>query len=604
MVNRLFASTERWLVSDDDTNMTNIEWLLNRIYKRETQQFTVDIGMQAWLSAGHNSPFVKLPVVIILAGMLSANNLIADDTEALPEFDCVIEPSEVADLGSAIPGVVGKIHAKRSDPVRKGDIVAELDSTVERANLILSKARAETETAIALREESAAFGRRTAERNQTLFQHSSISEQDIDKLNTENRIAQLQVHQEQDNKNIAKLEYERAKAVLDRHLIRTPFDGVVMERFKTVGEYIEDDPVVRVAQLDPLHVEVLLPVEYMGKLAAGRLAEVTPSLPGFEGKVATVTRVDAVADAASDTFGARLSLSNPDYAVPAGLRCRLAFLPQEELTEPLADEEEDEAVMFSDDNPVVDEPLTSAIDSSALPTAELPENEEQVTLVTEEDAPYVEEMVAFQEAPDLETETTPVSNELVEDIVASEVDVAFTIEDSVADFNDGIAYANECYTIGPLASEKIASELSNTVHAIDNTSQPMVNLVSTPQKTDYRVLATSQQDPLAAGDLEGYLIDYGVEDIYRLRSGEYEGRVSVGLYGRESNALARQESLRAKGIEAEIVRISRELSTYWIYLSFNSSPNSQFELQTVAMSVAPEASVQQTQCNQQQVTGL
>ena len=190
-----------------------------------------------------------------------------------------------------------------------------------------------------MREESAAFGRRTAERNQTLFQQSSISEQDIDKLNTENRIAQLQVHQEQDNRNIARLEYERAKAVLDRHVIRTPFDGVVMERFKTIGEYVEDDPILRVAQLDPLHVEVLLPVEYMGKVAAGRLAEVTPNLAGFAGQAATVTRVDPVADAASDTFGVRLSLANPDYVVPAGLRCHMVFLPQDGPAEAISNDD-------------------------------------------------------------------------------------------------------------------------------------------------------------------------------------------------------------------------------------------------------------------------
>jgi hypothetical protein len=41
-----------------------------------------------------------------------------------------------------------------------------------------------------------------------------------------------------------------------------------------------------------------------------------------------VTVVDRVFDAASSTFGVRLELPNPDYSLPAGLRCRIRFLAQ------------------------------------------------------------------------------------------------------------------------------------------------------------------------------------------------------------------------------------------------------------------------------------
>ena len=56
---------------------------------------------------------------------------------------------------------------------------------------------------------------------------------------------------EPDNKRIAGLELLRAEAMLDRRTIRSPVDGVVTERFKSAGEYIDDEPVMRVAQLDP-----------------------------------------------------------------------------------------------------------------------------------------------------------------------------------------------------------------------------------------------------------------------------------------------------------------------------------------------------------------
>ncbi len=272
---------------------------------------------------------VTILFTTLLAGIAGAGDepLEGDGAPTIPELDCVIEPSEIVDVGSAEPGVIEAIYVNRSDLVQKGEVIAQLESSVERATLVLSMARAELTTTIELRRENAAFERRTQKRNQVLFQKSSLSAHDMDRLKTETRIAQLQVRQEEDKKRIAELESRRAQANLLRRTIRCPVEGFVMERFKSVGEYVDEDPILRVAQLDPLHVEVIVPVEYLGRITPGMRAEVSPVVPNHGMYVATVTRVDRVADTASATLGVRLSLSNPDYAIPGGLRCRLAFLP-------------------------------------------------------------------------------------------------------------------------------------------------------------------------------------------------------------------------------------------------------------------------------------
>ena len=250
----------------------------------------------------------------------------ASDTP-IPELDCIVEPSAVVDVGSAVPGMVEILHVDRSDLVKKGTVIAALESSVEQATLELVQARASVDTAIKLRKQKAAFGYLTQKRNQTLLQKAAISMHDMDQLRTETRIAKLQVKQEQENKRIAGLEYRRARAILQQRTIRSPVDGVVMERFKSVGEYVEDKPLLRIAQLNPLHVEVIVPVEYLGRVTPGMQAQVTAVVPGSATHLATVERVDRVADAASGTYGVRLSLANPDYRIPAGLRCRMGFLP-------------------------------------------------------------------------------------------------------------------------------------------------------------------------------------------------------------------------------------------------------------------------------------
>ncbi|MDP4549222.1 efflux RND transporter periplasmic adaptor subunit [Marinobacter sp. MDS2] len=267
-------------------------------------------------------------MVLFVGHAQSEEHLMGEMDVKIPVQDCVMEPSEIVDVGSVVPGVVDAIHVYRSDLIKKGAVIVELESSVEQASLELARARANQNTAIELREESARFGTLTQNREQALLRKSAISQHDWDKTKTEARIAELQVKQEQDNKAIYELEYRRAQLVLEQRRIRSPVDGVVMERFKSVGEFVEDEPVARVAQLNPLHVEVIVPVDYLGSIVPGMQADVRTGLANSGEYRATVERVDRVADAASGTYGVRLSLPNPDYTIPAGLRCQLTFLPQ------------------------------------------------------------------------------------------------------------------------------------------------------------------------------------------------------------------------------------------------------------------------------------
>ena len=57
--------------------------------------------------------------------------------------------------------------------------------------------------------------------------------------------------------------------------------------------------------------------------AALVIASAIPAIGGVHR--AEVTVVDRVVDAASGTFGVRLALPTPDYALPAGLNCRVRF---------------------------------------------------------------------------------------------------------------------------------------------------------------------------------------------------------------------------------------------------------------------------------------
>lgn len=245
-------------------------------------------------------------------------------------LDCLVEPSEVVEIGSSVPGIIESLNFERNNFVNKGEVVAQLDSRVELATLELATARAETDTSLNLRRENAAFGIRTQKRNQKLFNESTISAQDMDKVKTETYIAQLQARQEEDNQRIAQLEAERARQALERRTIRSPISGVIIDKYKSAGEYVEAEPVYRIAQLDPLHVELILPVEKLNTVKLGMKAEISLDIQSEHDTkhIAVVKSVDRVADAASGTFGVMLSMPNAGLRIPSGVRCNLSLLEQ------------------------------------------------------------------------------------------------------------------------------------------------------------------------------------------------------------------------------------------------------------------------------------
>jgi multidrug efflux pump subunit AcrA (membrane-fusion protein) len=125
---------------------------------------------------------------------------------------------------------------------------------------------------------------------------------------------------------VAYLEIPRAEEVLKQRTLRSPIDGVVVERLLVPGEYQnEQTPILNLAQIDPLHVEVFVSTSYYGRIPIGSKAEVRPEQPVGGVHTAVVTVVDRVLDAASGTFGVRLVLPNPDLLLPAGIPCKVVF---------------------------------------------------------------------------------------------------------------------------------------------------------------------------------------------------------------------------------------------------------------------------------------
>jgi multidrug efflux pump subunit AcrA (membrane-fusion protein) len=170
------------------------------------------------------------------------------------------------------------------------------------------------------------FGERRYVRTLELFRKDIASTKEMDEAETAKVLAELDLLQARENQRLAEIDVERAAAALALRTVRSPINGVVVERLLSAGEFAKQAPIVRLAQIDPLRVEVIVPAAMFGRLQPGLQAEVVPEPSLIEPRIARVTVVDRVIDAASGTFGVRLALPNPGYRLPAGLRCRVRFL--------------------------------------------------------------------------------------------------------------------------------------------------------------------------------------------------------------------------------------------------------------------------------------
>jgi membrane fusion protein (multidrug efflux system) len=216
-------------------------------------------------------------------------------------LDCLIEPSMEVKLGSPVDGIIAEIRVERGASVRRGQPLVLLNSQVEAAAVDSARGKAE-------------FARRKAERNDELYKQQLISIQERDQLETEAKLAELELREREAN--------------LRLRTISSPIDGVVVDRLMSPGDQISraGGQILRLMRIDPLFVEVVAPAAMFGRIRAGASAQVIPDGLGQKSYTAKVSVIDRVIDAASGTFRVRLELRNPNHAIPAGLRCRMQGL--------------------------------------------------------------------------------------------------------------------------------------------------------------------------------------------------------------------------------------------------------------------------------------
>ena len=212
----------------------------------------------------------------------------------------LLVPYEQARMASRAQGVIGKIKDE-GDVVKKGDIVMELENEME--TLQVEQQR----HILALR----------------TFEWKSAEE-----LRKKNVVSQTEGEEKRMNLEVAKVQLAQAERLLERRKVAAPFDGVVTEQLREVGEAVDEfTPVLILADINRLYLEVFLPAAHIREIKEGQAVTVkVPDLPDrvFEGRV---EKLSSVVNAASGEFKVRVIIPNGDRVLVAGTYAMASFAP-------------------------------------------------------------------------------------------------------------------------------------------------------------------------------------------------------------------------------------------------------------------------------------
>jgi RND family efflux transporter MFP subunit len=243
------------------------------------------------------------------------------------DFDCLIEPAQVVEVRSPVVGILQQVHARRGEFIAKGAVLVTIESSVEKSAADTARFRSEAQGALLLARSKVAAAREKERRMSELLAEEFVSQQARDDAAAELRLSEAEQRTAQENAELARLEHRQSIDQLNRRVLRSPFNGVVVDQYLFPGALVDagegKKPILKIAQTEPLIAQAILPFRFFPQVKVGDQAVVTPEKPFTRAITARIRTVDRVIDAAAGTFGVIAEIPNPGRDLPGGIRCKL-----------------------------------------------------------------------------------------------------------------------------------------------------------------------------------------------------------------------------------------------------------------------------------------
>ena len=196
-------------------------------------------------------------------------------------------------VSADLPGTVAKINFESGKSVHAGDVLVELDTRQERAQL----AAAEADRDLA----RITYGRQQQLVNQGVVARTEYDNAEAQQKSTDAKVGEI-------------------RATIERKTVHAPFSGILGIRQINLGQYLAaGQAIVSLQSLNPIYVNFGIPQQESNKVQIGRSLRITSdNLPGaqFTGRV---TAVDSVINEATRNIQIQATLSNPQGKLRPGM---------------------------------------------------------------------------------------------------------------------------------------------------------------------------------------------------------------------------------------------------------------------------------------------
>lgn len=224
-----------------------------------------------------------------------------------------------------VPGVIDKILVKEGDKVKAGDLIAQEDTSADKAKLDAAELVANSTLEIAAEEAQLDKDKVVLERQTKAYKQGVVDPTTYDEARVTVTIDQLKVDHAKEDKQKAAFDVSESKARIHQKEMHARVDGVVSEIATHEGELADTQhPAITIVKNDTLYVEVDLPADVVRRLkAAGTKTPLKVRYvdEGDSGvwRDATVHFIKPEADAQSNFEHVQLQMPNPEMR-SAGLQ--------------------------------------------------------------------------------------------------------------------------------------------------------------------------------------------------------------------------------------------------------------------------------------------
>ena len=210
-------------------------------------------------------------------------------------------------VSADLPGIVERITFDSGQSVREGQVLVQLDTRQEQAQLAQELAR------LASVEAGRELARLNFDRMDSLVNEGAITRAEYDRASAEQK--QAVAGQKQTEAQI-----EEIRATIARKTIRAPFSGILGIRQVNLGQYLSaGNAVVPLQSLDPIYVNFGVPQQDAGQVHVGRNVRITTGdLAGVQ-PVGRVTAINSVVDEATRNIQVQATLANPHGTLRPGM---------------------------------------------------------------------------------------------------------------------------------------------------------------------------------------------------------------------------------------------------------------------------------------------